>query len=239
MKKKLSEALRLLDTVPPLLLTLMTLSVVGMNLLANKSIDTGIPWLALDCGLLLSWLAFLTMDVMTHCYGPRAATVGSLTAMLLNLFMAAIFFAASKVPGVWGESFVEGSETIINTALDHTVGGTWFILLGSSIAFAVSAVANNFLNWAIGERLGDNKGFGTFALRSYISTFTAQFVDNITFALLVSRVFFGWTLVQCVTCALTGAMLELLFEVFFSPVGYRIARKIMDRRTGALSEVAA
>ena len=38
--------------------------------------------------------------------------------------------------------------------------------------------------------------------------------------------FFGWTLVQCITCAITGGRLELLFEVFFSPVGYRIARSI-------------
>lgn len=226
MKKALSEAARLLDTVPPLILTLLVLSVVGMNLLANKSIDTGVTWLALDCGILLSWLTFLSMDIMTHCYGPKAATVCSLAAMVLNLLMAAIFFAASSVPGVWGESFVEGSEAVINTALDNTFGGTWFILLGSSIAFAVSAVVNNFLNWGIGERLADKDGFGTFALRSYVSTFVAQFADNITFALLVSRTFFGWTLVQCITCAITGALLELVFEVFFSPAGYRIARTI-------------
>lgn len=229
MKSALDEARRLLDTVPPVLLTLTTLAVVGMNLLANKSVDTGVPWLALDCGFILSWLAFLTMDVMTHCYGPRAATIASITAMLMNLFMAAIFFVGSKIPGVWGESFVDGSEAVINTALDHTFGGTWFILLGSSIAFTVSAIANNFLNWGIGERL-NGKGFATFATRSYVSTFIAQFIDNITFALLVSRVFFGWTLVQCITCAITGGLIELLSEVLFSPIGYRISNRIMERR---------
>ena len=227
MKKAFSELNQLLNSVHPLILTLAVLSAVGMNLLANKSIDTGLSWLALDCGILFSWLAFLSMDVATHCYGPRAATAMSLTALALNLVMVAVFFVASIIPGVWGESFVEGSEAVINTALDHTFGGTWFIILGSSIAYAVSAVLNNFLNWAIGERLGDNQGFGSFAMRSYISTFTAQFVDNITFALLVSRVFFGWTMLQCVTCALTGACLELLFEVFFSPFGYRISRRIL------------
>ena len=233
MKKAFSELNQLLNSVHPLILTLAVLSAVGMNLLANKSIDTGLSWLALDCGILFSWLAFLSMDVATHCYGPRAATAMSLTALALNLVMVAVFFVASIIPGVWGESFVEGSEAVINTALDHTFGGTWFIILGSSIAYAVSAVLNNFLNWAIGERLGDNQGFGSFAMRSYISTFTAQFVDNITFALLVSRVFFGWTMLQCVTCALTGACLELLFEVFFSPFGYRISRRILAGQGGA------
>jgi uncharacterized PurR-regulated membrane protein YhhQ (DUF165 family) len=130
MKKAFSEWNSLLTNVHPLILTLAVLSCVGMNLLANKSIDTGLSWLALDCGILFSWLAFLSMDVATHCYGPRAATAVSLTALLLNLVMVAVFFVASIVPGVWGESFVEGSEQVINGALDNTFGGTWFIILG-------------------------------------------------------------------------------------------------------------
>ena len=225
MDKAFSQYNKLIRQVHPLVLAAMAISVVGMNLLANKSIDTGLSWLALDCGILLSWLAFLAMDVCVHAYGPHAANAASLTALAINLLMAAIFFLAGRVvPGVWGESFVDTGGEAINAALDNTFGGTWFVLLGSSIAFAVSAVANNFLNWAIGERLERKGGFGAFALRSYVSTFVAQFVDNITFALLVSRVFFGWTMVQCITCALTGAVMELLFEVFFSPMGYRISR---------------
>ena len=227
MKNAISNYRRLLRTVPPMIVSLLILSVVGMNLLANKSINTGLDWLALDGGILFSWLTFLSMDILTHCYGPKTATVLSLTALAMNLLMALIFFIASRIPGLWGESFVEGSEAVINAALDNTFGGTWFIILGSSIAYAVSAALNNFLNWGIGERLEHDNSFGTFALRSYVSTFVAQFTDNIVFALLVSRTFFGWTLLQCVTCAITGAVLELLFEVFFSPIGYRISRGIL------------
>ena len=149
MKKLTAEFRDLLHRVPPVLMALMVLSIVGMNLLANKSINTGVDWLALDCGILLSWLIFLTMDVMTHCFGPRAATMMSVLALALNLFMAFIFFLASLIPGVWGESFVEGSEAVINTALDHTFGGTWYIILGSSIAFTASSLINNYLNEAV------------------------------------------------------------------------------------------
>ena len=231
MKQAFQEFRTLMRTVPPLLVTCMVLSVVGMNLLANKSIDTGVTWLALDCGILFSWLTFLSMDVVTHCYGPRAASVLSFAALGLNLFMALMFFLASRIPGVWGESFVEGSEKIINGALDNTFAGTWFIILGSSIAFLASALLNNYLNYGIGRLAKKKAGFGVFALRSYVSTFMAQFADNLIFALLVSRVFFGWTSLQCFTCALTGAVLELLFEVFFSPMGYRISRRIIDDRS--------
>ena len=230
MKQTLREFRTFLGTASPLLVTLMVLSVVGMNLLANKSIDTGVSWLALDGGILFSWLAFLSMDVLTHCYGPRCASMVSVAALLLNLFMAFIFFLASRIPGVWGESFVEGSEQVINTALDRTFAGTWFIILGSSIAFIVSALLNNYLNYGIGKLAKKETSFGVFALRSYVSTFLGQFADNLIFALLVSRTFFGWTLVQCFTCALTGAVLELVSEVLFSPLGYKVSRRILIQR---------
>ena len=233
MKNAYSDFRRLLRSVPPLLVSLLILSVVGMNLLANKSINTGLDWLALDCGILFSWLTFLSMDILTQGYGPRAASALSFVALAMNLLMAGIFFLASRISGVWGESFVEGSEEIINTALDNTFGGTWFIILGSSVAFLASAVLNNFLNYDIGKLLKRDRGFGGFALRSYVSTFLAQFADNLIFALLVSKLFFGWTLLQCFTCALTGAVAELLFEIFFSPLGYRMSRRILQEQKEA------
>ena len=233
MKKALSSYRSLLLSVPPLAASLLILSVVGMNLLANKSINTGVDWLALDCGILFSWLSFLSMDVLTHCCGPRTTTAVSITALALNLLMAFIFFIASLIPGVWSESFVPGSEDVLNAALDNTFGGTWFIILGSSVAFAASALINNYLNYGIGKLLSRGPGFGTFALRSYVSTFIAQFSDNLIFALMVSKLFFGWSLLQCFTCAVTGALLELLCEVVFSPLGYWASRNIMRGRPQA------
>ena len=74
MKKAMSDFRNLLQSVPPLVVSMLFLSIVGMNLLANKSIDTGVEWLALDCGILFSWMTFLSMDILTQGYGPRAAT---------------------------------------------------------------------------------------------------------------------------------------------------------------------
>ena len=235
--KTLSSFRRMVREVPPIVAALMILSVVGMNLLANKSIDTGLSWLALDCGILFSWLAYLSMDILTHCCGPKVSSAMSVMALLLNLFMALVFFIASRIPGVWGESFVVGSEGVINSALDNTFGGTWYILLGSSIAFLASAFINSFLNYGIGKLFKKELNFGEFAVRSYVSTFVAQFADNMIFALIVSKVFFGWSLLQCFTCALTGAVLELVFEVVFSPVGYRISKRMMcEKINSAISE---
>ncbi|MBR5949333.1 MAG: VUT family protein [Clostridia bacterium] len=234
--KTLSSFRRMVREVPPIVAALMILSVVGMNLLANKSIDTGLSWLALDCGILFSWLAYLSMDILTHCCGPKVSSAMSVAALILNLFMVLIFFIASRIPGVWGESFVDGSERVINSALDNTFGGTWYILLGSSVAFLASAFINSFLNYGIGKFFKKELNFGEFAVRSYVSTFVAQFADNMIFALLVSRIFFGWSMLQCLTCALTGAVLELVFEVVFSPVGYRISKRMMKEKVDTVIE---
>ena len=193
-----------------------------MNLLANKSINTGsLTWLALDCGIVVSWIVFLCMDILTKMFGPKAATQLSLVAIFVNLVACLLLFAVSKIDGDWAQFFELGEQPDVNEAIDKTFGGTWYVVLGSAVAFAVSAVINNFTNFAIGKAYRKNPdGFGAYALRAYVSTAIAQFVDNLVFALVVSHFFFGWSILQCVTCAATGMLVELLCEVIFSPLGY-------------------
>lgn len=229
-KNEVKETKALLKSIPALLMTFFVLSLVLMNLLANKSIDTGLSWLALDGGLIVSWLAFLTMDIVVKVYGPKASTRLSIVAMLINLLVSGIFLVAAKIPGAWGESFVDEGSVLINGALNNTISGSWYVLLGSSVAFLVSAIVNNCLNWLIGKSFRRKDTFIEYAARSYGSTFVAQVVDNLVFALLVSHVFFGWTLLQCFTCALTGGVVELLCEVIFSPIGFGIAKKWGSKR---------
>ena len=196
-KRFFQELALLLRSIPAGLTALLAIAVVCMNLLANKSIDLGLDWLALDCGILFSWVLFFVMDIITRRYGVRAANLLSVVALVFNLFVAVIFLAMSYIPGTWSQSYVEGSEGIINGALDLTFRGSWFVILGSSVAFIVSAVTNNVLHHLI-RRAIKSDNFGAFTVASYVSTFIAQFLDNLLFALIVSLHFFGWTLVQCV-----------------------------------------
>lgn len=226
LKREFREFGCVLKCVPAWVSVLFVMAVFSMNLLANKSISLPVDWLALDCGIIVSWISFLAMDMVTKHFGPKAATQLSVFATFVNLLFCLLLFFGSLIPGVWGESFVEGSETIINGALDNTVGGTWYVLLGSTVAFLVSALVNNFSNWGIGKLFKKNPdGLLAYVLRSYVSTAIGQFLDNLTFALLVSHFFFGWSLLQCVTCALTGMVAELLCEAVFFYVGYAVCKK--------------
>ena len=216
----------LLKNVPALIVALFIMSVFSMNLLANKSIDLPFDWLALDCGIIVSWFAFFTMDILTKRFGPKAATEITVLAIVINLFFCLLLFLGSLIPGMWGESFVEGSEDVLNGALNATFGGTWYVVLGSTVAFLASAIVNNFSNFGIGKLFKKNPdGLFSYVLRTYVSTAIGQFTDNLVFALIVSHFFFGWTLLQCVTCALTGMVVELLCEVIFLYPGFAITRR--------------
>ena len=228
----LAELKLLLRSVPSLTVTVFIVATISMNLLANKSINLPFSWLALDCGIIVSWIIFLCMDMITRRFGPKAATMLSVVSIAVNLGMCLVFYLGSLIPGIWGESYVDGSETVINTALNHIFGGTWYVLLGSTIAFFVSAVVNNFVNWYIGRTIRKDQGFAVYACRTYISTGIGQFVDNLIFALIVSHNFFGWTLTQCIMCAFTGAIVELLCEIVFSPIGYRISNRWKEEGVG-------
>ena len=156
----------------------------------------------------------------------------SVMALGINLGVSLVFWLLTLTPGMWGAYYDTGLLEV-NDALNATIGGTWYVVLGSSCAMLTSSVVNSLLNQAIG-RLEHKNTFGAFALRSYVSTGIAQFVDNLVFAIIVSHTFFGWTWLQVLTCSLTGAVAELLCEVFLSPVGYRVVRGWERENVGAL-----
>lgn len=222
----------LLQAVPSGVMAMFAVSVILMNLLANKEINTGLSWLALDCGITVSWLSFLCMDMLTKRFGAKAAFQLSITACAINLVVCGILFVVSKIPGNWG-AFYTYQIDVANESLNDTIGGTWYVLLGSTIAFVCSSLTNCVLNAAVGKLYRKNN-FLAYALRSYSSTLIAQFVDNFIFALIVSHTFFGWSMLQCVTCAFTGCIVELMCEVVFSPIGYKVCKKWEFDNVGSL-----
>ena len=228
-KREWEETEILLRCIPATVVSLFVVSVICMNLLANKTLFQS-DWIALDGGILVSWLSFMCMDIITKYFGPKASNKIAILASGINVITCLIFYIASIIP----------SNANDYTALNTILGGTWFILLGSTIAFIVSAFINNFLNWFIGTLFRNNPdGKMAYAVATYVSTCTGQFMDNLIFSLIVFVGFapifwdgFHWTVLQCVTCALTGAVAELIMEIVFSPFGYRIVTKWKKHQVG-------
>lgn len=219
----------LLRSIPSLTITFFVLSVVCANLMANKEL-VNFRFVALDCGFVFSWIMFLCMDVICKRWGAKACVKVSLMALIVNLSVCGLFALLAKAPGMWGEFYAE-ENIAVNTALNNTFGGSWYVVLGSGLAFMTSSVVNALLNSAIGKSVKSN-GFAAFALRSYVSTIIAQLVDNFVFATVVSKIFFGWTWTQVCVCSAIGAVCELLCEILFSGIGYRVVKNWEDEKVG-------
>lgn len=222
LKKEKLEMEILFRSIPVTVVSLFVVSVICMNLLANKTI-VQTDLIALDGGILISWLSFLCMDIITKYFGPKASTKVAILASAINVLTFLLFYIASIIP----------SKAADYTAFNSIFGGTWFILLGSTIAFLLSAVVNNIFNFIIGNLFKKNPdGKLVIATRTYVSTLIGQFVDNLIFALIVFVGFapifwdgFHWTIVQCITCSMTGAIAELILEIVFSPIAYNTVKK--------------
>ena len=220
-KKELKDYKLLFRNIPSLTITLFFISVVCANLMANKELFN-YKYVALDCGFVFSWIMFLCMDVICKHWGAKASIKVSLLALVVNLSVCIIFYLLSLTPGMWGE-FYSTDSIQVNDALNKTFGGSWYVVFGSATAFIISSIVNALLNDFIGKRVSSNGSAG-FALRSYTSTVIAQYVDNFIFATIVSKFFFGWSWTQVFICSGIGALFELLAEIFFSGIGYKVVR---------------
>ena len=233
MKEKLhywtEEYKLLLASVPALVTSLFILSVVLMNLLANKVIFQISDFAAGDGGFLISWIPFLCMDTVTKRYGAKASIMLNLLGAFINICCVLLFSFIAMLPGN-GEDF---------SAFNQIFGGVWFIVLGSMVAYVVSGIVNSLLNAAVGKFFKSNPdGKLAYFIRAYVSTFIGQSVDNFLFAFIVFHIFapiywgWGFSLLICFGSAVCGGFLELLMEVVFSPIGYRLVKKWDEEEFG-------
>lgn len=226
MKKRIEMFATLLKSVPWYATVIFALSVVLMNFLARYSLFNR-WWLALNAGILVSWVAFLLMDVFVKNFGAKASNMLSFLAIGVNIIYTLVCLIISNIFKI--------------ESLDMYVGGQWSILLASTIAFVISALSNNYTNIFIGKKIkGNPDSKSAFAKRSFISTFLSQIVDNFIFVFLSFWVFpfipgalpVRWSILQCVTCSVVCALLELVSEVIFAPLGYHISRRWKKNNVG-------
>lgn len=226
-QQKTTQMVALLRSVPAVMTFLFVLAVVLMNFLARITL-VSLPWLALNAGITVSWMSFLFVDIVTRHFGAKAANMLSILAILVNLVVCLFCVVLSRL--------------FDYPALDMIVGGQWSILMASTIAYIVAALTNNYTNVFLGRRFfrQNPDGRKAFAVRSYVSTFLSQCVDNFLFVFLAFVVFpnipgalpVHWTVAQCVGASILCAAIELLSEVVFSPLGYHVAQKWKERNVG-------
>ena len=82
-KKVMEDYKVLLRSIPAATVSLFFVSVIMMNLLANKELIS-LPYLALDCGFVVSWVSLWRQGIHQNLY-PRAAGQPGREPVLLGM----------------------------------------------------------------------------------------------------------------------------------------------------------
>lgn len=219
-KKEHKKTKLLLKDMPVLWFTTFILAVFLMNLLASKPLISS-NWIVLDCGYLISWISFFISDIIVKRYGAKASIRITSITVIINLFLMCCLGLAGLIPGDW--CLNEYSSII-----------SWWILLASSVAFLLSGIVNSVLNCMVTALFKkDNKSLKAYKISSHISTIIGQFLDNLLFGLIFTLPasyagFYGnspISIIAILMFAVTGAIIELLCQMIFSNVGYKVSKK--------------
>lgn len=208
----------LLNNVPTMITLVFVVGTIAMNFAAAKIVfNLGV--VAGTGGIILSWLPFLCMDTVSKRFGARASIMLNILSSLFNILVTVFLAIVAAIPTKQDYS-----------TFNSSFGAVWFIVVASNVAFILSGVVNSILNVSIGKLFKKTSGV-EFFLRSSISTFAGQVVDNFLFMWLLYSIFapmfWGMAPMSVVTCLGTGVLgglLELLCEVVLTPVGYKIVK---------------
>ena len=231
--------------VPSWIVALSAVTTVLMNLLANKTLYSDGVYLSIDCGLMVSWVMFLTMDIATQRYGGKASFAITIFDVLVALAMSGIMVGVAAIP----DSAVSGwfmSEEAAG-ALNGVVGNNYLVILTSLFAYICASGVDILTNVTIGKLFNKTKtfegegnkrtfkGFIVYFFRAYGSTFLSQLTDNIVFQAIAYPLLFT---IPCSPLsiflgALLAALIELVAEFAFAPIGYLATT---DRKKKELAE---
>lgn len=209
----------LLRNVPAFVTAVFIMGTFLMNASAAKVLFN-VGLVAGTGGIILSWLPFLCMDVVSKYFGARASILLNILSSAFNILATLFLALVAAIP-------TEQDYTAFNSVYS----AVWFIVLSSNLAFILSGVVNSLLNVSIGKLFKNRTSRIEFLTRSAISTFIGQVVDNFIFMWLLYGIFapmyWGmepmsiWT---CLGTGILGGLLELVCELILTPAGYKIVK---------------
>lgn len=224
-KNIFKEFINQIKSIPVLIMVIFTVTIVVMNLIATKTIYQN-DFIAIDGGIILMWLVVILSDLVTTAKGPKATICMTIFGIAVNLVASLIFYLVSLIPG--GPNF---------DAFKEVLGGSFFIIISSTISFICSSTLNAFLNHGIHGLFTKNyEGKLAFSVCCQVSTLISQILDNFLFNILAYVLFaplflgeFKWSLTQCIFCALLYAAISMFIELVLLPLLYKIYRSLIKK----------
>ena len=196
----------------PVLLALFTTIFVLSNIVSTKGVQVG-P-LVTDGAFFLFPAAYVIGDVISECYGFRAARRAVWTGFLAMIIAVSTFYVAILLPAA---SFYEGQA-----AFAVTLGLVPRIVVASLSGYAAGQLLNAWLLTLMKDRLGE-RGLWK---RLLGSTVVGEFGDTLIFCLLAAPVIGISTVGDTANYVVVGFVWKTLVEVAVMPITYLVIRRI-------------
>lgn len=196
----------------PVLLALFTTIFVLSNIVSTKGVQVG-P-LVTDGAFFLFPAAYVIGDVISECYGFRAARRAVWTGFLAMIIAVSTFYVAILLPAA---SFYEGQA-----AFAVTLGLVPRIVVASLSRYAAGQLLNAWLLTLMKDRLGE-RGLWK---RLLGSTVVGEFGDTLIFCLIAAPVIGISTVGDTANYVVVGFVWKTLVEVAVMPITYLVIRRI-------------
>ena len=196
----------------PVLLALFTTIFVLSNIVSTKGVQVG-P-LVTDGAFVLFPAAYVIGDVISECYGFRAARRAVWTGFLAMIIAVSTFYVAILLPAA---SFYEGQA-----AFAATLGLVPRIVVASLSGYAAGQLLNAWLLTLMKDRLGE-RGLWK---RLLGSTVVGEFGDTLIFCLIAAPVIGISTVGDTANYVVVGFVWKTLVEVAVMPITYLVIRRI-------------
>ena len=196
----------------PVLLALFTTIFVLSNIVSTKGVQVG-P-LVTDGAFFLFPAAYVIGDVISECYGFRAARRAVWTGFLTMIIAVSTFYVAILLPAA---SFYEGQA-----AFAVTLGLVPRIVVASLSGYAAGQLLNAWLLTLMKDRLGE-RGLWK---RLLGSTVVGEFGDTLIFCLIAAPVIGISTVGDTANYVVVGFVWKTLVEVAVMPITYLVIRRI-------------
>lgn len=196
----------------PMLLALFTTIFILSNIVSTKGVQVG-P-LVTDGAFFLFPAAYVIGDVISECYGFRAAQRAVWTGFLAMIIAVSTFYVAILLPAA---SFYEGQA-----AFAATLGLVPRIVVASLSGYAAGQLLNAWLLTLMKDRLGE-RGLWK---RLLGSTVVGEFGDTLIFCLIAAPVIGISTVGDTANYVVVGFVWKTLVEVAVMPITYLVIRRI-------------
>ena len=183
------------------------------NILAVKMFGTSSLNIC-DGGVIISWLVFACMDIITEVLGKKTAIKYFTIASVLNLFFTLTFLLVIAIPG---------NDEEMSNVFATMLGTNWRIVIASIVAFWLGNYINTFIMYIMKVKSKDNNKNVSFIFRAILSTILGQIVDNSLFYIIAFAPLgipgtyeLSWLSILQNVSITTG--IETISEAIFSPL---------------------